>query len=85
MYPNGIYPSEWNAGNAGDEGRVGYISIEKMENFAEITGKVVDLAGLGAVVKVRPRVTVKHVQTDGLLTWVSLVLGYRLYKEARRP
>lgn len=52
MYPNGIYPSEWNAVNAGDEGRVGYISIEKMGNFAEITGKVVDLAGLAAVVKV---------------------------------
>ncbi|KAJ9117431.1 hypothetical protein QFC22_004281 [Naganishia vaughanmartiniae] len=52
MYPNGIYPSEWNAENAGNEDRVGYISIEKMDNFAEIAEKVVDLAGLGEVVKI---------------------------------
>ncbi|KAJ9098105.1 hypothetical protein QFC21_004434 [Naganishia friedmannii] len=52
MFPNAIYPSKWTSENAADENRVGYVSIEKMDNFAQIAGKVVDLAGLSRVVKI---------------------------------
>lgn len=52
MYPNALYPAQWTAENVGDE-RAGYISVEKIDNFADITQEVVDLAGLGKVVKVR--------------------------------
>lgn len=52
-YPDALYPSHWTAANVEAE-RAGYISIEKMDNFADITQEVVNLAGLGKVVKVCP-------------------------------
>jgi hypothetical protein len=51
MFPEALCPAQWTAANVGDD-RAGYISVEKMDNFADITQDVVDLAGLEKVVKV---------------------------------
>jgi hypothetical protein len=51
MHPDAMYPDRWAAAIVGQD-RAGYISVEKMDNFADITQDVVDLAGLGKVVKV---------------------------------